>query len=172
MTFAWCFFKALHFVTERLVSSSVIREEFPACCNQGAISLPSLPQPPTTLSIDLNEQSPKARRVQEPAELYKSVPLMGSFSAGWVTTDPCSLTFSHTMTIHDHIYRYIGALCRPSNMWPLFLLVFIHDTDLCRKQNQGWTSCLPFELISCKNLRQGFMLLIYKFSFSFLYHSV
>ncbi|CDF37017.1 ATP dependant DNA helicase [Chondrus crispus] len=121
--------KALHFVQERIVSSSVARPMFSTCFGKGKLSLPLLTDPPALLRSLLIDDTPRARRFRKNIRAYNSALSMASVVAKWVNRGPGTSNFNHTMTMQGEMYHYMGPMMPSEGRAPSFASVYIHDTD-------------------------------------------
>ncbi|CDF33589.1 Putativ ATP dependant DNA helicase [Chondrus crispus] len=121
--------KALHFVQERIVSSSAARPMFSTCCGKGKLSLPLLTDPPALLRSLLIDDTPRARRFRKNIRAYNSALSMASVVAKWVNRGPGTFNFNPTMTMQGEMYHYMGPMMLSEGRAPSFASVYIHDTD-------------------------------------------
>ena len=121
--------KALHFVQERIVSSSAARPIFSPCCGRGKLSLPLLPNPPTLLRSLLFDDTPRSRRFRKNIRAYNSALPMASVVAKWVNRGPGPSNFNPTMMIQGEMYHYMGPMMPCEGRVPSYGSVYIHDTD-------------------------------------------
>ncbi|CDF38585.1 ATP dependant DNA helicase [Chondrus crispus] len=121
--------KALHFVQERIVSSSAARPMFSTCCGKGKLSLPLLTDPPALLRSLLIDDTPRACRFRKNIRAYNSALSMASVVAKWVNRGPGTSNFNPTMTMQGEMYHYMGPMMPSEGRAPSFASVYIHDTD-------------------------------------------
>ncbi|CDF39624.1 Helicase-like protein [Chondrus crispus] len=121
--------KALHFVQERIVSSSAARPMFSTCCGKGKLSLPLLTDPPALLRSLLIDDTPRARGFRKNIRAYTSALSMASVVAKWVNRGPGTSNFNPTMTMQGEMYHYMGPMMPSEGRAPSFASVYIHDTD-------------------------------------------
>ncbi|CDF40386.1 ATP dependant DNA helicase [Chondrus crispus] len=121
--------KALHFVQERIVSSSAARPMFSTCCGKGKLSLPLLTYLPALLRSLLIDDTPRARRFRKNIRAYNSALSMASVVAKWVNKGPGTSNFNPTMTMQGEMYHYMGPMMPSEGRAPSFASVYIHDTD-------------------------------------------
>ncbi|CDF40018.1 unnamed protein product [Chondrus crispus] len=121
--------KALHFVQERLLSSSAARPMFSTCCKKGKLSLPLLPDPPALLRSLLIDDTQRSRRFRKNIRAYNAALSMASVVAKWVNRGPGPSNFNPTMTMQGEMYHYMGPMMPSEGRVPSYASVYIHDTD-------------------------------------------
>ena len=121
--------KAVHFLQERIVSSSAARPIFSPCCGKGKLSLPLLPDPPALLRSLLTDDTPRSRLFRKNIRAYNSELSMASVVAKWVNRGPGPSNFNPTMTMQGGMYHYMGPMMPAKGRAPSYVSVYIHDTD-------------------------------------------
>ncbi|CDF36294.1 unnamed protein product [Chondrus crispus] len=121
--------KALHFVQERIGSSSAARPIFSTCCGKGKLSLPLLPDPPALLRSLLIDDTPRACSFRKNIRAYNVALSMASVVAKWVNRGPGPSNFNPTMTMQGGMYHYMGPMMPSEGRAPSYASVYIHDTD-------------------------------------------
>ncbi|CDF36188.1 ATP dependant DNA helicase PIF1 [Chondrus crispus] len=120
--------KALHFVQERLLSSSAAGPMFSTCCEKGKLSLPLLTDPPALLRSLLIDDTQRSRRFRKNIRAYNAALSMASVVAKWVNRGPGSSNFNPTMTMQGEMYHYMGPMMPSEGRVPSYASVYIHDT--------------------------------------------
>ena len=121
--------KALHFVQERIVSSSAPRPMFSTCCGKGKLSIPFLPDRPALLRSLLIDYTQRSRRFRKNNRVYNSMLCMASVVAKWVNRGPGLSNFNPTMTMQGEMYHYMGPMMPSDARAPSYASDYIHDTD-------------------------------------------
>ncbi|CDF41005.1 unnamed protein product, partial [Chondrus crispus] len=121
--------KALHFVQERIGSSSAARPIFSTCCGKGKLSLPLLPDPPALLRSLLIDDTPRARSFRKNIRAHNVALSMASVVTEWVNRGPGPSNFNPTMTMQGGMYHYMGPMMPSEGRAPSYASVYIHDTE-------------------------------------------
>ena len=120
---ACSFCGALHFLEERLTSSSAASPRFGTCCYGGKVALPLLQPPPEPLHTLYTGNTADAKHFRSHARAYNSAFQLASTGATFERA-----TGATNMRMCGRVYHRIGAL-RPADGQPLqFAQLYIHDT--------------------------------------------
>ncbi|CAG8667848.1 8087_t:CDS:2, partial [Diversispora eburnea] len=106
---------ALHWLDERLTSSSKIHPKFGTCCLQGKVVLPILQDPPPFLQ-----------------QLFENQDESHAFTSLEVNIDKSILNGHgpYSFRVNGELCHYMGSLLPESNNKAIYAQLYIHDTDL------------------------------------------
>ena len=144
--------KALHFVQERIVSSSVARSTFSTCCRKGKLSLPLPPDPPALLCSLLIDRTPRSHRFLKKIRAYNAALSMASVVAKWVNRGPSPFNFNPTMNMQGEMYHYMGPMMPSEGRAPSYASVCIHDTDYTTQRHTRLGSSRRMEEVLMRQL--------------------
>jgi hypothetical protein len=117
---------ALHWMAERISTSSKRSPKFGMCCNHGRVKLQALPEPPQPLRSFLMDGDIQAREFRENIRLYNSAL---SFTSLGVKPDTTLNNGGgpYVFRVHGVLYHLSGSLLPPRGMPPAYAQLYIHD---------------------------------------------
>ncbi|KAI0769480.1 hypothetical protein BC629DRAFT_1642421, partial [Irpex lacteus] len=132
--------QALHWLDERLASSSAASPKFGFCCYQGRVHLPPLEPPPYSLQRLYDARTPQAKEFRQNIRQYNAALAFTSLGA---KIDDSVLHGSgpYVFRIHGELCHLAGSLLAPPEHQPQYSQLYIHDPQYalqCRMQrNDG-----------------------------------
>ena len=118
---------ALHWMDERLTSSSLIRPKFGMCCYQGKVSLPPLQHPPIELYQLLHSQEHDGKEFREHIRNYNNALAMTSVGRKLDDTLNRQGRGPYSFRLHGEVIHRVGSLLPPEGLAPVFAQLYIHD---------------------------------------------
>jgi hypothetical protein len=117
---------ALHWMAERLTSSSNLRPKFGMCCLSGKITLPPLHQPPPELMQLLTSQDPVSKDFREHIRNYNNALAMTSIGRK-VDESINDGEGPYIFRLHGALSHKSGSLLPPEGEPPVFAQLYIYD---------------------------------------------
>jgi len=121
---------------EIISQSMMINIRFTMCCNNGAVQLPLLQQPPEVLRGLLSGSDPRSPAFREKIRMYNSI--LSFTSTGARIHESVTGTRSvYAFRIQGKMYHRIGSLLPQHDAQPRFCQLYIYDTtnQLHHRQN-------------------------------------
>jgi hypothetical protein len=116
---------ALHFLEERVASSSRANPQFPLCCAQGKVTLPPLAPPPEPLRRLLTSNEADAKDFRQRIRSYNNVLAFTSMGANLDTS--VAQPGNYTYRLRGELYHRMGSLLPQPGEAPKFAQLYISD---------------------------------------------
>jgi hypothetical protein len=112
---------------ERVSQSTMTNIRFTMCCNNGAVQLPLLQQPPEVLQGLLSGSDPRSRAFREKIRMYNSI-LSFTSTGARIHESVTGTRGVYAFRIQGEIYHRIGSLLPQHDAQPRFCQLYIYDT--------------------------------------------
>ncbi len=121
---------------ERVSQSTMINIRFTMCCNDGAVQLPLLQQPPEVLQGLLSGSDLRSRAFREKIRMYNSI-LSFTSTGARIHESVTGTRGVYAFRIQGEMYHRIGSLLPQHDAQPQFCQLYIYDTtnQLQHRQN-------------------------------------
>lgn len=162
---------SLHWMNERLKSSSTSNPIFGLCCNSGKVKLPLLQPPPNTLKTLLENSDHQANEFRENIWKYNRA---FAFTSLRVSEDH-SVNESHrgppVFRIQGELYHRCGPLTPDSGRPPIYAQLYFYDSQAALEHRRHQNSSLNSDTLrSLQEMVQTYnpYVLIYRHAFEIL----
>ncbi len=116
---------ALHFLEERVASSSCANPQFTPCCAQGKVTLPPLAPPPEPLRWLLTSNEVDAKDFRQHIRSYNNALAFTSVGANLDTS--VAQPGNYTYRLRSELYHRMGSLLPQPGEVPKFAQLYISD---------------------------------------------
>ena len=130
------FCSALHWVDERLKSSSIRNPKFGTCCLQGKILLPALQSVPAELYHHLISSESESKTFRKKIRQYNSALAMTSVGRD-VDKSLNNGNGPYVYKLHGELTHKVGSILPPEGEPPQYAQLYVYNTAVAHNYHMG-----------------------------------
>ncbi|KAH8943532.1 hypothetical protein BDL97_13G057100 [Sphagnum fallax] len=131
---------------EIISQSTMINIRFTMCCNNGAVQLPLLQQPPEVLRGLLSGSDPRSPAFREKIRMYNLI-LSFTSTGARIQESVIGTRSVYAFRIQGEMYHRIGSLLPQHDAQPRFCQLYIYDTTNQLQHRQNIMSTLDPDIL-------------------------